>query len=165
MRELRRELDAAQGAPSILFHTGDLAEDAEFFKLWAEKIVSVPGNCCPDFKNPAVPKCIDTNFDQLRLRMCHRPSDLKLQSGFICIHGHTHSPELKLEEGAVILCPGHMCRDFDREEPASFATIVPKEQECVEISIIELYSGVKLISRNFELKNGSWTEKTNSAHR
>ena len=71
----------------------------------------------------------------------------------VFLHGHTHAPEIRSEDGVVIINPGHLKGVVDRGSPPSFALISLTKNK-MDVSIYDLVAEKKLAHHVFSRKCG-----------
>lgn len=115
----------------VLIHLGDNDSDVEeLSKLYKNRIISVKGNC--DFISRTPLELVE-EFEGIRILITHghkynvkqnisklKDKAIKLDAT-IALYGHTHSAEIRLEEGVWIINPGSAA--LPRDEYSSVAII------------------------------------------
>jgi len=126
---------------ATLYHLGDDYEDAADLADQGVDIIQVPGIYDPGYKDgPQVRKQID-NVLGLRILLVHclekdvTRDDRTISD--IILYGHTHKPELKLDDGLLLLNPGHLKAELDKQSKASFG-LVDIQDETVSAKIFNL---------------------------
>lgn len=110
-----------------LYHLGDDYEDAAGYLDADVEVIRVPGIYDERYRNGLLmPKQIDTVLG-LRILLVHSlekdiTRDDKLVSDII-LYGHTHKPELKLEDGLLLMNPGHLKSSMDKQVKPSFGLL------------------------------------------
>lgn len=140
-------LDFLQRAADILIrrfgveaivHLGDDMADALQMELRGRPLFAVPGMYEEAWRDERIPHRIITTFGGVSFLLSHtpsadhhdRPTDidpndaLQVHGVQVLLHGHTHKAcAVRLEEGLVMICPGHLKAPEDRGAPAGFAVI------------------------------------------
>jgi len=110
-----------------LYHLGDEYEDVVDMKDHGIEVVQVPGIYHPQYLNGSIEPKIIENVLGLRIMLVHAfekditKEDMAITD--IILHGHTHRPEIKLDRGLLILNPGHLKSDLDKNVKPSFGVL------------------------------------------
>lgn len=142
-----------QGIDEV-FHLGDNYPDAEPIIKAGYVVYRVPGTWTPYYLNSMIDNRVIEERLGWKILMSHTPerhfNDLPsdpdpqeiVSSGEVDVflHGHTHHPKAeKLENGTVVINPGHTKSDWDRGYTPTFAILTLDETQLdVEIhSLLE----------------------------
>lgn len=111
---------------NTIYHLGDNYEDGEYLISIGYPVKVVPGLWCDQFEDGKTPKVIIEEIHNIRIAFAHT-IDLILKSrGKECnIHcfGHTHTPIIKKDNNKICFNPGHLKKQIDRGNEASFGII------------------------------------------
>jgi predicted phosphodiesterase len=157
-----REFLALRPRPEAIVHLGDNLADARQIEAWGFPVIAVPGNTCPEIRDPAVPKTREFDFGPCRALIGHRIEDLgaQLAAGAageprLALYGHTHRWRVDLAaSGALLVNPGHLCKEEEQGRPASFAVLACAGND-FDISICTL-DGAALERRRFRWTPQAW---------
>lgn len=109
-----------------IYHLGDNYEDGEYLMSMGYPVKVVPGLWCDQFEDGRTPKVIIEEINNVKIAFAHT-LDLILKSrGKEChiqCFGHTHFPIIKKENNKICFNPGHLKRQVDRGNEASFGII------------------------------------------
>lgn len=118
---------AALADCDIIIHAGDMGSPDILRELETlAPVIAVLGNCDYPEYGPDVREWAKPTIDGVRFLIAHKPEDVKL-TGLaahavapgealpqVCIHGHTHIPELlcggAASPASLVLCPGSASR-------------------------------------------------------
>ena len=129
---------------STLFHLGDDYEDVIDLADRGVEIVQVPGIYHHKYKDGTLkPKQIE-NISGLRVLLVHSlDKDATTEDrtvSDIILYGHTHRSEIKLEDGLLLMNPGHLKSEIDKQVKPSFGLLDIQDQ----------IVSAKLFNMNFE---------------
>ena len=129
---------------SSLYHLGDDYEDVVDLADRGVEIVQVPGIYHKNYLNGTLkPKQIETILG-LRVLLVHSlDKDVTTEDrtvSDIILYGHTHRSEIKLEDGLLLMNPGHLKSEIDKQFKPSFGLLDIQDQTV----------SAKLFDMNFE---------------
>jgi len=131
-------------AVEVIVHLGDDCSDAREMDARGVRLVFVPGMYESAWADSSVPHRVVEEFGGFRFLISHTPTkdghdfpgDINpnlASSKYSCdvlLHGHTHRYRaVELEDGLIVINPGHMKSEEDRGAPASFAIIDAMSQD------------------------------------
>jgi putative phosphoesterase len=111
---LRPEVHDALKGVDLIFHAGDVGDDAILDELaLIAPVHAVSGNTDPP-GNPRLPLSIDTNIDGVSIHASHGhelgvPKPEKLLARYaaaVIVYGHTHVPLVTKADGRLVVNPG-----------------------------------------------------------
>ncbi len=107
-----------------LFHLGDDYEDVVGLSELGIDIVQVPGIYHQKYRDGSLkPKLIE-HILGLRIMLVHSyEKDFTredLTKVDVVLYGHTHRPEILLEDGLLLMNPGHLKGEIDKQVKPSF---------------------------------------------
>lgn len=110
-----------------LYHLGDDYEDVAGLDDLGIEVVQVPGIYHSKYKDGTLrPKQIENIFG-LRILLVHSlEKDVTNEDrtvSDIILYGHTHRCEIKLEDGLLLMNPGHLKSDIDKQFKPSFGLL------------------------------------------
>ncbi|HOQ33441.1 MAG TPA: metallophosphoesterase family protein [Candidatus Hydrogenedens sp.] len=109
-----------------IYHLGDNYEDGEYLISVGYPVRIVPGLWCNQFEDGKTPKVIIEEIHNTKIAFAHT-IDLILKSRgkecHIYCFGHTHIPIIKKDNNKVWFNPGHLKKQIDRGNEASFGII------------------------------------------
>jgi putative phosphoesterase len=110
---------------SVIIHLGDDYSDAQELERMGHSLWAVPGLWCDAYRGWRVPKARVEEVDGIRVAFAHDTRDVMLVSSdaHITLVGHTHAARIVQENGSIVMNPGHLRRETDRGERASFGII------------------------------------------
>ncbi|RAP33145.1 hypothetical protein DID75_02940 [Candidatus Marinamargulisbacteria bacterium SCGC AG-410-N11] len=133
-----------------VYHLGDYYDDAHHVLDAGYKVIRVPGTWTRHYDDFRIDKRRFEIVDQWKLFLTHTPTMdyhdkdgdidptevISDQQCHIFLHGHTHIPSATLENGVLVLNPGHIKSSQDRGYPATYGilTLMPDE------ALVEIYS-------------------------
>ena len=126
----------------FIYHLGDDYEDAELLRFAGFDVRAVPGLWCEAYRNGTVPKIIEDHAEGVSLACAHTLEDLKKHgvNAALYFFGHTHTAIAECHGEVLHVNPGHLKRDIDRGENASYA-LADIDAEYIAIAIHELAGG------------------------
>lgn len=125
------------GAEAIV-HLGDDYADAMQMDSLDRPLFAVPGMFEKAWRDDRIPHRLIKEFGGLVFLLSHTPTrdrhdktgDLNPAKALtkygaeVLLHGHTHKRMLGVtDDGLVVICPGHIKCEFDRDAPPTFAII------------------------------------------
>lgn len=125
LEEAARRLLDEMGA-ELLVHLGDRYEDAEQLAGLAAPFLRVPGLYGPAFHDPAVDRAAVRTVEGRVFVAVHDETGLDpalRRRADVVAAGHTHHAAFRVEDGTVLVNPGHLKRPVDRGEPAGFGLL------------------------------------------
>ncbi len=119
----------------LLIHLGDDYNDLE--NTVEKNVIRVPGLYCDAYLKPYVPNRRIEEIEGWNVLLTHTPEStlddlpddphpedlINNQDIDIMLFGHTHIPEIKMENDIVFVNPGHLRREDKKGHPATFALI------------------------------------------
>jgi len=126
---------------ATLYHLGDDCEDVVDLSEQGIDIIQVPGIYDPKYKDGTLGhKQIDTVLG-LRILLVHFlgkdiTEDDRTVSDII-LYGHTHKAELTLEDGLLLMNPGHLKAKLDKQFKPSFG-LLDIQDETVSAKIFNM---------------------------
>ena len=119
------DLLTEQHQAELLLHLGDDYEDAVEVKHAGYDVLMVPGLWCAAYRSIKVPNTLLQDFAGVRIGCAHTPEEVigLRNKAEILLHGHTHTPEIKLDKHGIVMNPGHLKAARDRGSPASCGLI------------------------------------------
>lgn len=126
---------------AALYHLGDDFDDVINYADSRFDIVQVPGVYHPGYRDGSLEaKRVETVLG-LRIMLVHSLekdfSDEDRMHADIVLHGHTHRPEILLEDGFLYFNPGHLKGPMDKNTPPSFGILEVQEKN-VEVKTVGL---------------------------
>ncbi len=121
-----------------IYHLGDNYEDGEYLISIGFPVKVVPGLWCDQFNDWKTPKIIIEEINKIKIAFAHTLDIILKSSGKDChiqCFGHTHTPLLKRENNKIYFNPGHLKKQIDRANEASFG-IIKFEIDCIHFEII-----------------------------
>ncbi len=119
-------LSGRQGI-SLLCHLGDDYDDVAALEEVFQDVLQVPGVYHQGYRDGTIPATLTESVQGVRLLLVHciekDLSDSDRTSADIILHGHTHRPELRLDDGRLYMNPGHLKAEQDKLVPASFGLV------------------------------------------
>lgn len=125
-------------AAQAIVHLGDDYEDTTKLDTHGTPLYAVPGMFEKAWRDDRIPHRIIKEFGGLVFLLSHTPARdrhdktgdmipekaLSKYGAEVLLHGHTHKYGLAVaDDGLVIICPGHIKSEFDRDAPPTFAVI------------------------------------------
>lgn len=111
---------------NTIYHLGDNYEDGEYLISIGYPMKIVPGLWCNQFEDGRTPRVIIEEIHNVKIAFAHT-IDLILKSRgkecHIYCFGHTHTPIIKKEYNKIRFNPGHLKKQIDRGNEASFGII------------------------------------------
>jgi uncharacterized protein len=138
-----------------VMHLGDYYEDADVLVDAGYLVTRVPGVYSAYYQNLYVENRIYMEIYDWRFFLTHTKDshsndgayDLKPEQILenktcdIFLYGHTHKPEIKkVDDGLILLNPGHLKSEMDRGFAPSFA-VLEIEKASVDMKILNLSGG------------------------
>ncbi len=130
-----------------LYHLGDDYDDVRGLESLDITIVQVPGVYHPGYRDGSLPAKIKETLVGLRVLLVHALekdfTDEDRSTSDIILHGHTHQPGFRVEDGLLFMNPGHLKAKADKTIEPTFglldvrdtavkATILGMDYEVVE---------------------------------
>ena len=129
---------------SMLFHLGDDYGDVMELTDRYIEVVQVPGLYDREYAGKTVPATLIETIQGLDILLVHAlDKDLTREDALrsnVILFGHTHRPEIRLEDGVLYMNPGHLKGPIDKNVPPSFGLL----------EILDKNVNVKII--NFDFK-------------
>jgi putative phosphoesterase len=125
-------------AVKAIIHLGDDYDDALKLDAKGVPLYAVPGMFEKTWRDDRVPHRLIKEFGGIVFLLSHTPTkdkhdksgDLNPEKAFtkygaeVLLHGHTHKYQcLQLNDGLVVICPGHVKGAMDRDAPPTFAIV------------------------------------------
>jgi putative phosphoesterase len=124
-----------------LYHLGDDYQDVSVLADRGVDIVQAPGIYHPGYRDKSLPASVTENVMGLQVMLVHSfekdVTDEDQTVVDIILHGHTHHPELKLQDGHLWMNPGHCKGHKDKNTDSSFGLLDVQERQ-VTASIFNL---------------------------
>jgi putative phosphoesterase len=141
---------------SMLFHLGDDYSDVlELTERYIE-VVQVPGLYDKEYTAKTASPTIIETIQGLDILLVHAlDKDLTREDALrsdIILSGHTHHPEIRLEDGVLYVNPGHLKGPMDKNAPPSFGLLDIQDKN-VNVKIINL--DFKVVQEMSLLRSGS----------
>lgn len=129
---------------SAIFHLGDDYADIEELRNAGYPVRGVPGLWCREYHDPRVLNALVENIDGLTVACAHAPQDLRgaAARARIILIGHTHRAEIRKLKAGIRVNPGHLKKELDRGEAASYA-ILALDKEQVRVTLREITGAVR----------------------
>ncbi len=138
----------------IFIHLGDDYDDVKAVENDVTEIIRVPGIFSTYYKDDKLENRIIRELDGWRFLLSHTPdADAKdmpddidpratAQSDKVdvLLHGHTHTPEIKLESGYIRVNPGNLKDNDKKGYPPTFC-IIDAQPNTLDVKIHQLHSG------------------------
>lgn len=110
-----------------LYHLGDDYGDVLDLADRSFQIVQIPGIYHPGYRDGSLPPTVMESVLGLSILLSHSfekdvTEEDKVRSDII-LHGHTHRPELVLEDGLLVMNPGHLKAPLDKNVPPSVGVL------------------------------------------
>lgn len=146
-----------------VFHLGDNYTDAEPIIEAGYVVYRVPGTWTPYYLNSMIDNRVIEERLGWKMLLSHTPethyndlpSDpdpqeiIKNRDVDVFMHGHTHHPKIEtLDNGVVVINPGHAKAEWDRGYEPSFA-ILTIAQDRLDIDIRWLLTGESFLKNTF----------------
>lgn len=117
---------------SSLYHLGDDYEDVVDLADRGVEIVQVPGIYHPGYRDGTLkPKQIE-NIRGIRILLVHSlDKDVTNEDrtiSDIILYGHTHKSEIKVVDGLLLMNPGHLKSEQDKQFKPSFGLLDIQDQ-------------------------------------
>jgi putative phosphoesterase len=117
---------------ATLYHLGDDYEDAVGLDDYYIDVVQVPGIYHQGYRDGSLsPKIIETVVG-VRICLVHSlEKDFTDQDTYSCdivLHGHTHKPQLLIQDGILYMNPGHLKGAMDKNTAPSFGFLDIQER-------------------------------------
>lgn len=108
-----------------LIHLGDDREDKEYLDQLGYSVSGVPGLWCSAYMDNSIPRVRLDDFDGVSVAYVHDIQTLEMipSSTALLLSGHTHRPCIGLWRGIPHMNPGHLKREKDRGQEATFGLI------------------------------------------
>lgn len=132
---------------NMIYHLGDNYEDGEYLISIGYPVKVVPGLWCDQFNDWKTPKIIIEEINNIKIAFAHTLDLILKSSGREChiqCFGHTHTPFLKRENKKIYFNPGHLKKQIDRANEASFG-IIKFETNRILFEIISAWDIKKVI--------------------
>ncbi|OGC42284.1 hypothetical protein A2Y85_03010 [candidate division WOR-3 bacterium RBG_13_43_14] len=144
----------------LIIHLGDDYNDLD--NICDEHAIRVPGLYCDAYLKSYVPNRRIEEIEGWTVLLTHTPEStlddlpddphpedlIKNQEIDIMLYGHTHTPEIKMENDIVYINPGHLKKEDKKGHPATFALIDMSEHKLF-ITIYKLSDKSVLKEQNF----------------
>ncbi len=154
---------ASRGRVDLFIHLGDNYEDAEVFDEFCYDYLRVPGVFHDLYADRRVPNRLIERFLGWKFMLSHthesHPHDLSTDprpeleaaSGNVdvILFGHLHVPLLEVENGVLMVNPGHLKTDDKRGFPPTYA-LLDVEKGRIEERVLEAGSGTVVKEIVFE---------------
>lgn len=153
---LKRALRALTGyGITMLCHLGDDEDDIIGTEIpQGVEVHWVPGVFSPRYHDNGVPNRLIIEVKGWKVLLTHsltrherdlpdEPDPLALarhKGAKVVLYGHTHIPEVRIEEGFLFLNPGHLKDEDKKGYPPTFG-LLDLDEEGVRGRIFELYAG------------------------
>jgi len=112
---------------SLLCHCGDDYGDLRALADSYLDVLQVPGIYDSGYRDGSIPAKVAETVQGLRLLLVHsREKDLteaEESAADIVLHGHTHRHELVSRDGRLVMNPGHLKAEIDKQAPATFGCL------------------------------------------
>jgi putative phosphoesterase len=162
LRAAVREITSGEKI-DLFIHLGDNYEDAEVFDEFEYDYLRVPGVFHDLYADARVPNRLLEEFEGWKFMLSHTheshphdiPGDprpeLLMASGKVdvLLFGHLHVPSIEVQDGVLLVNPGHLKDGDKRGFPASYA-ILDVSADRIEARIIELGSGAVVKGISFK---------------
>lgn len=116
-----------------LYHLGDDYDDVIDLCDQFSEVVQVPGIYDERYKNGKLPSKVFENILGLTVFLVHSLDKDATQDDIsrsdIILHGHTHKPEMHLDDGKLYINPGHLKGPLEKNTPPSFSVIDIHDRE------------------------------------
>jgi uncharacterized protein len=137
----------------MVLHLGDNYDDADPVIDEGYPLIRVPGTWTSFYMNKMIDNRRYEEFEGWRFFLTHTPTrhyndlqedeDPRLvieeRKADVFLHGHTHKPKAEMENGVLVINPGHMKEPFDRGYAPSFA-VLELSKASIEVTIMYLLS-------------------------
>jgi putative phosphoesterase len=127
-----------------LYHLGDDYEDVIDLAHERIEVIQIPGIYHKHYLDGSLKKIQIQHVMGLRILLVHSfdkdVNDNERTISDIILYGHTHKAELKLNDGLLLMNPGHLKSAIDKHEKASFGLI----------EVQDLHVSAKISDLNFE---------------
>lgn len=112
---------------SVLYHLGDDYDDVAVLGEHALEIVQIPGIYDQRYKDGSLPAKSFEMVQGITILLVHsRDKDMTKEDAArsdIVLCGHTHKEELKLDDGRLLMNPGHLKGPLDKNMPPTFGIL------------------------------------------
>jgi uncharacterized protein len=141
---------------SMLFHLGDDYSDVMALTELYVEVVQVPGLYDKEYTGKSAPATLIETIQGLDILLVHAlDKDLTREDALrsdIILFGHTHHPEIRLEDGVLYMNPGHLKGPIDKNVPPSFGLLDIQDKN-VSAKVINL--DFKVIQEMSLVRSGS----------
>lgn len=129
----KRVLSACK--PDMLFHLGDYYEDNEkvAFAKYCKTLYRVPGIYHPGYRDASLKHIEELELLGITLKLVHNIDDIDFSSvsNSLVFYGHSHIQSLKAYKSNILINPGHLKSDEDRQQLASYIVLNVKDSRIV----------------------------------
>ncbi len=136
----------------VLFHLGDYYEDSEkvSFSQYCPTIYRVPGIYHPGYRNGSLPHIEEVDLMGFTIKLVHNIEDINFSetSNSLVFYGHTHIAKISRYTNNILINPGHLKVDEDRNQLASFAKLYVKKNEIT----VEMHEVVRGLIQKYKIK-------------
>lgn len=136
-----REILESEKDYDIIFHLGDDYPDMDKCTdlISDKKLYRVPGLFDPGYADLSIPRILEITINNWNFLLVHdlKYALQKTHEADFYLHGHTHQWNLESRWGVYFLNPGHIKKDFDRGNNASYC-IMKVDNDCIEIRFKDL---------------------------
>lgn len=144
----------------VFIHLGDEYADMTAVETGEIEVIKVPGIFSSHYHDKTVPNRMIRAFEKWRFLISHTkeavPQDLKgdidprktMEQGKadVLLYGHTHIPEIVLENGYIRINPGHLKKSDGRGCRPTYC-IVDVTEDHLDAKICPLEGGDEILSR------------------
>ncbi len=129
----------------ILIHLGDYYDDsikADYSKC-CRTLYRVPGIYHPGYINGSLSAIADLDLQGIPIKLVHSIDDIDFSkiSNQVIFYGHTHLAKVSRKNGNILINPGHLKVDEDRNQLASFIKLVVEDNE-IKVQMHEVANGL-----------------------
>ena len=143
--------------PDMIFHLGDYYIDMSRIRDLPKdiKVYTVPGIAYPGYDTDEMQLIKSIEIDGVKFSLVHRLQDIFSfgKYGKINLFGHTHKPEIFVQDDMIFVNPGHTKSETDRGYKASYA-LIELHKNKIEIKIIDYQD--EIIKEYTEDLNVNW---------
>ncbi len=115
-----------------LYHLGDDYEDVVELAERGIDIVQVPGIYHHKYQDGTIPAKLIEHVLGLRILLVHSfEKDVTFKDktkADVILFGHTHKPEIRIEDGLLLMNPGHLKGEIDKQTEPSLGILDVQDQ-------------------------------------
>ena len=125
----------SENKADLLFHLGDYYEDSDKvrFSGYCQTLYRVPGIYHPGYRDGSLPYLENIDLLGFPVNLVHNIDDIDFSkmTNQVVFYGHTHIPKISRYKTNILINPGHLKLDEDRNQPASYIILTVTESEMI----------------------------------